>query len=54
MSRKKQLVTVTDCSDKEEAVLKLAFLAANQNLNALIDADICSKKIRTGTDKTQT
>lgn len=53
MSRKNPPVTVNDCADKEEAVLKLAFLAASQNLNAVIDVDVCSKKIRMGTYQTQ-
>lgn len=39
-------ITVNDCSEYQEALMKLAYLAAEKNFNTLVDVDIKSKKIR--------
>jgi len=41
-----QILTVTDCTDREETFLRLAFLAAEQGFNAVIKTKVESKKIR--------
>lgn len=54
MSRKASPLLVADCSDKEEAVLRLAFFAAKANFNGLIDVDVNAKKVREGAYQTLT
>jgi len=39
-------VAIDDCSDRKETILRLAFLAAEQSYNAVIEVEISSKKIR--------
>lgn len=51
-SRKEKPIKVKDCTDREETLLRLAFLAVHANFNALIDVDIVSQKIRHGTYQT--
>lgn len=51
-SRKEKPFKVKDCADREETLLRLAFLAVEANFNALIDVDIVSQKIRNGTYQT--
>lgn len=46
-SRKEKPLIVENCSDKEETLMKLAFLAAKANYNTLIDVDYLVKKIIT-------
>jgi hypothetical protein len=41
-------IKVEACADHNETVLRLAFLAAKAHLNAVIDMDISSKKIKDG------
>lgn len=41
-------LSVFDCSDEEETLLKLAFIAAQRKYNALLDVEFKSKKIRNG------
>lgn len=53
ISRKELPVEVVDCADKEEAILRLAFFAAQGSFNGLIDVDMTSKKIREGAYQTQ-
>lgn len=44
--------TVKDCAEKEEVLMKLAFLAVLGEYNAIIDIDIKSEKIRNGSRQT--
>jgi hypothetical protein len=39
-------VTVQDCSDPKETLLRLAFLAAKQGFNGLVNADVKAKKVK--------
>lgn len=50
--RKEKAFTITDCDDREETLLRLAFLAVLGDFNALIDVDIKSEKIRSGSYQT--
>lgn len=43
---------VKDCAEKEEVVMKLAFLAVKGNFNAIIDVDVKYEKILMGTYQT--
>jgi hypothetical protein len=45
--RTKDILRVPSCTDKEETVLRLAFLAAQKGYNAIIDVDISAEKVRT-------
>ncbi|NUN07458.1 MAG: hypothetical protein HUU57_17065 [Bdellovibrio sp.] len=53
LSRKEPPVQVLECDDREETLLRLAFVAAQGNFNGLIDVDLVSKKVRQGTYQTQ-
>ena len=46
MSRSEKPLKVVDCVDEETALLRLAYLAAEKKVNALIDVDIVGKKVR--------
>jgi hypothetical protein len=46
MKRTEKPLRIADCDDRKETLLRLAFLAAKGNFNALIDVDIFSKKVR--------
>lgn len=41
-------IKVEKCQDKDEAVLRLAFLAVQQNKNSIVDVDLNSIKVRNG------
>jgi hypothetical protein len=53
LKRKELPVRVTSCADREELILRLAFLAVQANYNGLVDVDIVGKKIRNGAYQTQ-
>jgi hypothetical protein len=50
--RKEKPFKVNDCADRDEALMRLAFLTVKAGFNALIDVNIESKKIRSGTYQT--
>lgn len=50
--RTEKPLKVIDCSDREETLLRLAFLAVKANFNAIIDVDIVSEKVRNGSYQT--
>lgn len=45
-------VSVENCLDREETLLRLAFFAAKANYNAIIDVDLKPEKIRQGAYQT--
>lgn len=47
-SRKEAALKVVDCEDREEALLRLAFMAVKADFNALIDVELSYEKIRSG------
>ena len=46
MSRKEIQVKVENCPDREETLMRLAFLAAFGGFNTLIDVELNSEKVR--------
>jgi hypothetical protein len=46
IKRSEKALRVVDCADRNETLLRLAFLAAQANFNALVDVDISSRKVR--------
>lgn len=52
IKRKEQPIRVTNCPDKEEAQLRLAFLAVKANYNTIVDVDIYPQKHRSGSYQT--
>jgi hypothetical protein len=46
IKRSKESVRVESCVDRNETILRLAFLAAQQGFNGIVDAEVNSKKIR--------
>lgn len=45
-SRLEPVIEVTECPDREETLLRLAFLAAQAGFNGIIDVSIKSEKVR--------
>ena len=41
-------ISVTDCPDKQEMMMRLAFQAVEQSFNAIIKAEMSSKKVNLG------
>jgi hypothetical protein len=39
-------VEVTECPDRDETVMRLAFVAAKEGYNAIVEAEVTSKKVR--------
>ena len=53
ISRKEELISISNCVDREEAVMRLAFQAVQKGYNSIIDLDLTGKKvIRGGYQKT--
>jgi hypothetical protein len=50
-SRKEAPYTIEKCIDKDETILRLAFLAAQDNFNSIIDVNLVSEKIVVGSHK---
>ena len=46
--KSKVRVTVENCVDRDETILRLAYYAAKEGYNAVIDVDVDCKKIRAG------
>jgi uncharacterized protein YbjQ (UPF0145 family) len=51
LKRKEDPITVEDCEDEEEVVLRLAFQAAQMGYNCILDVNIKNKKIINGSHK---
>jgi uncharacterized protein YbjQ (UPF0145 family) len=51
LKRKEDPYHVDGCVDQEEAVLRMSFYAAQAKFNCLIDVNLTSKKVETGTYK---
>ena len=47
-SRLEKPIVIENCADRHEALLRLAFLAARMDFNAIIDVAITSEKVKTG------
>ncbi len=52
MKRKQPALRVSGCPDREEALMRLAFLAAKSGFGTLIDVDLISEKVRQGAYQT--
>ena len=48
IKRVEKPVTVEECFDRDELLLRLAFIAARGNFNALVDVDLVSEKVGKG------
>lgn len=46
LKRAEKQVEVRDCEDRDEALLRLAFLAVQSGFDALVDVDLLPKKVR--------
>jgi hypothetical protein len=44
--RSKEKIFVENCPDRDETILRLAFIAAEQGYSAVIEAEVTSKKVR--------
>lgn len=48
ISRREDWIEIKDVVDHDEAILRLAFFAAEQGFNAVIDIEVHSEKIKNG------
>jgi hypothetical protein len=48
LRRSREVLKVTDMEDRDETILKLAFMAAEQGFNAVTEVDVTSKKVKNG------
>jgi hypothetical protein len=46
--RLEEPVKIENCPDRDEALLRLAFFAAQGNYNSLVDVELTSEKVRNG------
>ncbi len=46
--RQAKLLRIKDCDDRKEILIQLAFLAAQQGFNTLVDVDLRSTKVNNG------
>jgi hypothetical protein len=51
-SKSKETFRVTNIPDRDEAILRLAFLAAQQKCNAIVDVEAIGEKVRDGAYQT--
>lgn len=51
IKRKEEPLKIEDCEDEDEVVLRLAFLAAQNGFNCLLDLVISNRKIIVGSHK---
>ncbi len=51
LKRKEDPISIQDCEDEEEVILRLAFLAAKEGFNCILDVNIKSRKIISGSHK---
>ena len=54
LKKSKETLRVDHCIDRDETILRLAFFAAEQSYNAVIQTDVNSKKVREGKYQTAT
>ncbi|MBX3040560.1 MAG: hypothetical protein KF789_07640 [Bdellovibrionaceae bacterium] len=52
MKRNQQALEVHGCPDREEALLRLAFLSAKAGFGTLLDVDLTAEKVRQGAYQT--
>jgi len=46
VKRSNKVISVKNCTDYDELILRLAFIAAQENFNTIFDLDIKSKKVK--------
>jgi hypothetical protein len=51
-AKSKQVFKVSDCADRDETILRLAFFAAELDFNALVEVDVVCEKVRNGAYQT--
>src|SRR5690606_7818861 len=51
LKRKEDPVVVEDCEDEDETLMRLAFFAAQEDFNCILDVKITNKKIIVGSHK---
>lgn len=52
LKKSKESIRVADCPDRDETILRLGFMAAEQGANAVVEAEVLSEKIRNGGHQT--
>lgn len=51
IKRKEDPISIEDCDDEQESILRLAFKAAQERFNCLLDVKISTKKVVVGSHK---
>lgn len=52
ISKSKESFRVPECPDRDETILRLAFMAAKNGQNAIVETDVVSEKVRMGAYQT--
>lgn len=52
IKRKEAMLKTGDCDDYDEAIMRLAFLAASKGHNAIVDVDVNGRKVKDGSYQT--
>ena len=52
IKKSREVLKVSNCLDRDETILRLAFLAAQADYNAIIDVEVESTKVRNGAYQT--
>ena len=52
IKRSREILKVEGCEDRDETILRLAFLAAKNGFNAIIETEVVAEKIRMGAYQT--
>ncbi len=50
--KSREILKVTDCLDRDETILRLAFFAAQADYNAIVEVEVESEKVRNGAYQT--
>jgi uncharacterized protein YbjQ (UPF0145 family) len=50
--KEREVLKVKDCDDRDETILRLAFLSAKQGFNAIIEVEVNAEKVRDGAYQT--
>lgn len=52
LKKSKEAVRVDACDDRDETILRLAFFAAQEGYNAVVETEVLSEKVRNGAYQT--
>jgi hypothetical protein len=54
LERSKEWIKIQECEDRDRLILQLAYLAAEQGYNGILETEVIQKKVRAGAYQTST